>query len=468
VKHAAAPGHEHSSASGASAEHLLCEARTRVSEALVDAPFSATCAVTFAAPLARPERVLRALPHDEAWYFGPASGLAMVALGAAWRAEARCGAGDLARARLALAERFEGLVHRVGRGALEVEPRALLGLAFDPRSGASAPWRDLGAGALVIPRWTYWARGDAAALTLMIARNEAPDGRALARELEIIFDVLKAAEAPAPAVGRRDVSHSPMEEWIERIERIKRAVLDGEASKIVAARRTRVRADGTLDALDLLRRVGHAPEGATRYFVRRGATSFLGCTPERLFVKHGRALETEALAGTISASSENAASKLEASVKDRDEHARVVEHLVERLGPLSVRVDAAEAPRVRRLPTVLHLSTPVVAELSPSVDAFALLAALHPTPAVCGTPADVARRFIAEHEPDRGWYAAPLGYVDVRGDAEIFVGLRCMTVRDREAMLWAGAGVVAGSEPEREWEETMLKMRPMLRALGAL
>jgi menaquinone-specific isochorismate synthase len=85
---------------------------------------------------------------------------------------------------------------------------------------------------------------------------------------------------------------------------------------------------------------------------------------------------------------------------------------------------------------------------------------------VGGTPVMVARRFIADHEPDRGWYAAPLGFVDARGDAEVFVGLRCVLLRGTRAYLWAGAGIVAASEAAPEWDETVLKMRPMLRALG--
>src|SRR5690606_23904858 len=173
-----------------------------------------------------------------------------------------------------------------------------------------------------------------------------------------------------------------VQDWAALVERIQIELRRGNASKIVAARRTLVRAEGPIDPVTIFEQMGEAPEGATRYLVRRGETAFVGCTPERLFSKRGSALETEALAGSISPKDENGEARLTESEKDREEHARVVEHLVERLAPLCVRVEAASSPRIRRLPTVLHLRTPIEAELSPEVDALTVVEALHPTPAV--------------------------------------------------------------------------------------
>lgn len=451
----------------AASELLRREAWGVLERGLRGGPKAETIALTVRAPRAPIERMLGALPHEEAFCFAPAGERAAAALGAAFRIETNGSPPRLTEAREVLARLFEGLELRSAPGAMVVVPRAMLGIAFEPEGGASAPWEELGAGALVLPRWTYWRDGDDAALTLIVRPEEAfAEARAEA-ELSAIFGALAlpSDDAPFPQAISR-VAHSSEADWAALVERIQIALRRGEAAKIVAARRTCVYAESAIDPVGVFTRIGAAPEGAARYFVRRGATAFVGCSPERLFVKRGRSLETEALAGSINPTDEDGEARLSASAKDRDEHARVVEHLVERLGPLSVRVEAAASPRIRRLPTVLHLLTPVSAELSPGVDALSVIEALHPTPAVGGTPPDRARRFIAEHEPDRGWYASPLGFIDARGDAEIFVGLRCVVVRGECAHLWAGAGIVAASEAGPEWSETELKMRPMLRALG--
>ena len=122
---------------------------------------------------------------------------------------------------------------------------------------------------------------------------------------------------------------------------------------------------------------------------------------------------------------------------------------------------------MRRLPNVLHLHTPIRGTLRPGVHASELIAALHPTPAVGGVPFDAARAHIAGEPHARGWYTGPVGWLDAEGDAELVVALRCGVVRGASAWLYAGGGIVAGSTPAAEWEETELKLRPLLEALGA-
>lgn len=423
-------------------------------------------ALTVAAVAVPVEHFLRALPDAPAFSFAPAGGLAMATLGEAASLEVSASPEGMAAARRELSRYFDRFSHRVAPGALEVTPRALVGLAFEPEAAPAAPFEELGRGRLVLPRWTYWSDGARAALTLALSPDEAFDrDRALA-ELDALFDALDAPPPAAPFPPVVEEAGTEPAEWNALVELVHAALRRGEASKIVVSRRKAVRAAGPLDPTAVFSRIGEAPEGATRFFVRRGATTFLGCTPEHLFEKRGRTLETEALAGSIGAGEADGEAKLKASEKDLGEHARVVEHIVARLEPLCTEVKASETPRIRRLPTVLHLRTPIAATLAEGVDALTVVEALHPTPAVGGTPADFARRFIAQHEPSRGWYAAPIGFVDARGDAEFFVALRCLVARGDEAHLFAGAGIVAASEAALEWEETKLKMRPMMRALG--
>jgi isochorismate synthase EntC len=177
---------------------------------------------------------------------------------------------------------------------------------------------------------------------------------------------------------------------------------------------------------------------------------------------------TDALAGSIAASAPDAERRLSASAKDQREHRPVVEHLLAQLGPLAEAIEVPSEPVIRRLPNVLHLQTSVRATLRPGVHAADVAAALHPTPAVGGVPAVAAAAHIAAAEAHaRGWYCGPVGWIDADGHAELVVALRCGVLRGASAWLYAGGGIVEGSEPDAEWEETELKLRPLLDALGA-
>jgi isochorismate synthase len=326
---------------------------------------------------------------------------------------------------------------------------------------------------VTLPRWTYATEGAQASLTLALDATRPHDERLVLAELEALVGAIETARrtpAPTPRVLRAD--HHDPQRWARAIAAIQGAIEGGGARKIVAARRSVVTTERDLEPLDVLARLALAHPGearghTTRFLVRSGSASFVGATPEHLFVKRGARITTEALAGSIAADAERGAERLLASPKDRDEHAYVVRHIVERLGPLCARIAHADAPQVRRLPTVLHLRTPIEAELASPTHPLEIAAALHPTPAVGGTPVEHAVPWIVRHETERGWYGAPLGWVDAAGDGELVVALRCGVVQGGRAWLWAGGGIVAGSDPALEWEETALKMRPMLRALGA-
>jgi len=175
----------------------------------------------------------------------------------------------------------------------------------------------------------------------------------------------------------------------------------------------------------------------------------------------------DALAGSArpEAGGEGASSLL-ASGKDRREHQLVVSAIASALTELGAVVDMPSEPGVRTLRHVLHLHTPIAATLREPRHLLEVAAALHPTPAVGGTPTRVATDWIATHERARGWYASPVGWFDVEGNGELAVAIRSGVIANDRAHLWAGAGIVAGSDPDRELAETDLKLRAMLGALG--
>ncbi len=216
----------------------------------------------------------------------------------------------------------------------------------------------------------------------------------------------------------------------------------------------------------------------TTFGVARSGTWFIGSTPERLATVEGRTVETMAVAGSaargLSEGEDRALSHgLLGSTKDLYEHLVVVTAITKGLRASCSRVERPPAPGLLRLNGIQHLWTPIRGRLREGMGLLEVVADLHPTPAVAGDPGSRAVEWIRQHEGwDRGLYGGPLGYVDAKGQGTFVVALRCGLLslaeeaRDRSwARLFAGSGIVAGSEPEREWQETELKLRTMRRVL---
>ena len=235
----------------------------------------------------------------------------------------------------------------------------------------------------------------------------------------------------------------------------------------MAARRADVELPQPIDPLAVLARLSHDFPTCNRFAFRRDGVTFLGATPERLIARRGLEIETEALAGSIKAGREDQAEQLLSSSKDLEEHMLVVREILRHLEPRCARIDHPDRPQIRRLRHVLHLLTPITGTLREPAHVLELVAALHPTPAVGGVPSRESVKWILEHEPAaRGWYASPIGWFDAAGDGEFAVALRSGLVHDRRAWIYAGAGIVRDSDPVKEYQETGLKQKALLGALG--
>ncbi len=246
----------------------------------------------------------------------------------------------------------------------------------------------------------------------------------------------------------------------------------GEFKKIVLARAQDLQADRPLHPLRVLNGLRQRfPDCYAFSFANGRGQSFIGASPERLVRASKGVLETEALAGSIrrgSGASEDAAlaSALLGSEKDLREQRQVLDDIVARLTPLGLALEYAPKPQLRRLANVQHLHTPVRCVLPDTVRLLDVLAALHPTPAVGGSPRTAAVARIRELEGfPRGLYAGALGWLNARGGGEFFVGIRSALVEGATARVFAGAGIVAGSTPEKEFAETELKFKAMREAL---
>jgi len=252
------------------------------------------------------------------------------------------------------------------------------------------------------------------------------------------------------------------------------AIAGGAVKKIVLARAQDMRADAPLHPLTLLNGLRERFPECYSFSVANGrGHSFIGASPERLVRVSKGVLETEALAGSArrgTGASEDAAlgAALIASEKDQREHRHVLDSIVRRLEPLGLAPQFSAKPGLRKLANVQHLHTPVTATMPEGVHLLDALARLHPTPAVGGSPREEAVARIRDLEGfPRGLYAGAIGWLNARGGGEFMVGIRSALVEGATARVYAGAGIVAGSDAEREFAETELKFRAMREALLA-
>lgn len=366
-------------------------------------------------------------------------------------------------------------------------PRLFGGFAFRDDFMPDNTWAVFHAAHFLLPHFQLVQCGDESWLTInaLLPPEERKGGESLYEELaaalqgryEWLLSAAKAGTAP-PTQG---ASAPPLQvnypmsygAWERLIDQAVQQIETTPLQKVVLARVAELRFRERIDvngALAYLER--HYPDSYRFLFEPRPHHAFYGATPELLVRVEGATLTTMAMAGSIRRSAdplEDAAlgQELLNSAKDRHEHELVVMSLLERLAPVTSQLEISPQPGVYKLANIQHLLTPVRGRLLEAQGVLPLVETLHPTPALGGKPRARAMAFIQEAEPvPRGWYAAPLGWIDVNLDGAFAVAIRSAVAQERRVWLYAGAGIVADSEPEKEWEETALKFRPMLEALG--
>ncbi len=288
---------------------------------------------------------------------------------------------------------------------------------------------------------------------------------------------------PGPALPRFTVGDRGERDHLDRVCTALRVLADPGDSlqKVVLARTLRLRADDRIAPSAVLSalvannpsrngfQVDLSPAGG--HYVGR---ALVGASPEVLIRRRASTVSCHPLAGSVARDPDgrrdrDAGQALLESSKDTREHAFVVDALRESLAPLCYSLDIPDTPTLTRTPQLWHLGTPIRGELRrPDTTALELALAVHPTPAVCGTPTDVAYRTIAELEGDRGFYAGAVGWCTSDGDGEWMVAIRCAEISSDRKMLtaFAGGGIVAESDPAVELAETSTKFGTVLSALG--
>jgi len=353
-------------------------------------------------------------------------------------------------------------------------PRILLAFSFFDSPLQERGLQD-GAGVAgvqaVLPRWQLSRQGRHCWLRLQRSLGGGVTARAVAEELWEQACTLEQPIDPAgrPAALERGASIASRSRWEpgyrQAVQQALELIEAGSLRKLVLAVRQQLQLDRPLDPLDLLGHLRLHQPGSCRFlWQHRCGEALIGASPERLLaVRQGR-FRSDALAGTAPLG--EPAEGLTASAKDRHEHELVVETITQVLREAGLAPSRPRQPRLARHGQLVHLHTPITATLGEQ-QPLALAAALHPTPAVAGLPRREAMAWLRSLEVfERGHYAAPIGWIDSAGDAELRVAIRSGRLRGDQLDLTAGAGLVRGSHPERELQEVALKLGVLQQQLN--
>jgi len=416
--------------------------------------------------LETPELAFDRLPdglHNCSYWARPADGLFLLGLGVAASVEAQ-GEGRFRALDAAFAEyrRLWREVDADGLGSQGFQPVALAGFAFGQEGASEA----LPNSRLTIPTLLAQRRGETCAMTFTCDSGCSPnkvlaDWLALAGEVVAALD--RDAHPLAPPFLQRLSSQPDDTVWLARVACAVADIRAGELDKVVLARSIRVRSTQPFVPAALMVALATRYPGCihfTHFFPKGGV--LLGATPESLVSLAAGQVASDALAGTDWQSG-----RLD-DEKSLHEHRLVVNAIVRALEPVCGFLQIPARPKVFELQELRHLRSVIRGTADSGVSLLNLVERLHPTPAIGGAPARRALDWLAHHgETRRGWYSGATGWIGHDGDGEFAVALRCAWLDGDEADLYAGAGIVAGSDPRTELEETEAKLNAMLRVLEA-
>lgn len=354
-------------------------------------------------------------------------------------------------------------------GAVEVRagsrPLMVGGFAFADHGSEDRRWREFPALRLFLPQLLWIRDRGGSRLTRTWRAGEPPPGDPLVG--------CPSRPPPAPGTGAAVVAGSAWDDprellrWRQRVESARRAVAGGVFSKVVLARKLEVEPEAYADPAVILASARERRPGCFNFWLKAGATSLVGSSPELLVGLAGGYVRSQALAGSAprgATGDQDAAlgAALLASPKNRLEHDLVLSAVRAALAPVTGPVESPAEPSLMRLPEAQHLHTPVGGWLRSRQTVMQIAGLLHPTPSVCGQPRQAARQLIERDEPHRGWYTGAVGWMGAGGEGEFAVVLRSILIEGRRISAWAGAGIVEASDPDCEFAETQAKMSALL------
>ena len=362
------------------------------------------------------------------------------------------------------------------KGQVELQPILFGGFTFDPQNNVGGEWTDFPEAYFALATYQLVLRDDKAYISIHLIANAAEaDGQleALRKERNHLIHAAQVKEVKMYAKPEITNYFEPYKDpYLASIDQVTALIKAKKADKVVIARSLALQFKEQVTSPQVLAQIIHEQPESYLFGLEWQDLLFFGASPERLVkVENGRA-SSSCVAGSIqrgktAEEDEAYGQSLLNDPKNGGEHQYVVDMIAETFRKNCVEMKIPDGPRLLKIRDIQHLFTPVEGQLNNEATILQLTKHLHPTPALGGVPRKEAMTAIRKYEPmNRGLYAAPIGWLDAEGNGEFAVAIRSAALLKDKAYLYAGGGIVADSEPQSEYEETLVKFRPMLRALG--
>ncbi|WP_347549181.1 isochorismate synthase [Pseudalkalibacillus hwajinpoensis] len=355
-----------------------------------------------------------------------------------------------------------------------VGPVLLGGFSFDPSAPDNGSWDHFPEGGMILPELMITSAGNNAWLTINAIVNGEDDAEGLSEKLLNKHHLILTDLNDEPYLKGEDFSIEEIRpnDWKETVQSAAASIREGKLEKVVLAREIKLQSSNSFSSSRTLKRLKKQQSDSYLFAFEYGNQCFLGASPERLVKRDGQQVYSTCLAGSIQRG-ETAEEDGELGnillhdKKNRIEHDLVVQMIRTAMEEECEFVQVPSVPELLKTPDIQHLYTPVVARAGKGTSLLRMVERLHPTPALGGFPQEEAVEEIRRIENlDRGWYAGPVGWMDFQGNGEFAVAIRSGLLNGNQATLYAGCGIVGDSDPQSEYEETKMKFKPMLTALG--
>lgn len=353
-------------------------------------------------------------------------------------------------------------------------PMLFGGFSFDSLKEKSTLWKNYPNAKFTLPKYMFTVSDNEAWLTVNFVCHPESNGKEIVDEYYITKDELLMTQYGSFEKGLYNEyieNEIEPEKWIETVRLATKEIQNGELEKMVLARETRLTFTKQLNLARVIHNLRSNQENSYIFAFEYGDTCFVGATPERLVKKENQQLFSTCLAGSIGRGKtmeEDLAlgEELLHDKKNLIEHGVVVHMIKEAMQEVCETVSVPDKPTLYKTRHIQHLYTPVIGDAKENTSLLSVVEKLHPTPALGGFPQTKALKKIREMELlDRGWYGAPIGWLDFSGNGEFAVGIRSGLIKGHEVSLFAGCGIVGDSDPLSEYHETRIKFKPMLSAL---
>jgi menaquinone-specific isochorismate synthase len=345
------------------------------------------------------------------------------------------------------------------------------GFSFDPFKPRTEKWHAFPHAKMMVPTVLLSIKNGKATLTVTMRSEQNEEIiKKIGMLIRLLYQEQRQQTSSLPALIK--YKEVQKEEWIYAVKKTIENIRKGKFDKVVLAREARLSFADAIDPSVVLRQLREQQPFSYLFAFEQEGQCFIGASPEQLVKKEKDTCYSICLAGSIRRGKtfqedEQLGQWLMHDEKNLGEHQFVVQMIREAIEAVCKRVQIPSSPQLLKLQHIQHLYTPVIGEKCRAASVLSIVEQMHPTPALGGTPREKAIKEIRETEPlDRGWYAAPIGWMDAEGNGEFAVAIRSGLLQGKEASIFAGCGVVGDSDPMSEYEETKVKFTPMLSALG--